>query len=152
MIILDNATEEDVLEFAKNIRPMDAKEVEVVSRKPFEDHIGYLLKHLKEFMVIKCDGVILGIGAWYQEMVDWGVYSDGVIGWMLLTNAVEGHKIEFLRWSKEIVKTILDGYPYITNRVYNSNLLHVKYLVFLGARFWEDQFRKDIWHFIIERS
>ena len=71
---------------------------------------------------------------------------------MLLTNEVEDHKIEFLRWSKEIVRQLLTAYPAITNVVYAKNELHIKYLKFLGAEFWGDPFRKDLWHFIIERS
>lgn len=152
MIIIDNATEEDIFEFSENIRPMDEKEVEVVSGKTLKEHLGFLLAHLEDVRAIKCDGVLLGIGNWYQYMMDWGIYSDGVIGWLLLTNAVEDHKIEFLRWSKEIVKDLLSSYPYITNTLYAKNELHVKYLDFLGASFWEDPFRKDLWHFIIERS
>lgn len=151
MILLDKATEQDILEFAKNIRPMDAEEVKIVSGRPFEEHIGYLLKHLKEVQTIRCDGVLLGIGNWYHEMLDWGLYSKGVIGWMLLTNAVEDHKIEFLRWSKGIVETLLDAYGSITNTLYAKNELHFKYLCFLGARIYPDPFRKDILHFIIER-
>lgn len=152
MIIIDTATVDDILEFSKNIRPMDAKEVEFVSGKPFKDHLGFLLTHVEDVRVIKCDGVILGIGNWYQAQLDWGLYSKGVIGWMLLTNAVEDHKIEFLRWSKEIVRQLLTAYPAITNVVYAKNELHIKYLNFLGAKFWEDPFRKDLLHFIIERS
>lgn len=152
MIIIDTATVNDILEFSKNIRSMDAKEVEFVSGKPFKDHLGFLLTHVEDVRVIKCDGVLLGIGNWYQEQLDWGLYSKGVIGWMLLTNAVEDHKIEFLRWSKDLVKTLLEAYPAITNVVYAKNELHIKYLKFLGAEFWEDPFRKDLWHFIIERS
>ena len=152
MIIIDTATVNDILEFSKNIRSMDAKEVEFVSGKPFKDHLGFLLAHVEDVMTIKCDGVLLGIGNWYKEMLDWGIYSKWVIGWMLLTNAVEDHKIEFLRWSKDLVKTLLEVYPAITNVVDSRNLLHVQYLDFLGAKFWEDPFRKDLWHFIIERS
>lgn len=152
MIIIDTATVNDILEFSKNIRSMDAKEVEFVSGKTFKDHLGFLLTHVEDVRVIKCDGVLLGIGNWYQEQLDWGLYSKGVIGWMLLTNAVEDHKIEFLRWSKDLVKTLLEAYPAITNVVYAKNELHIKYLKFLGAEFWEDPFRKDLWHFIIERS
>lgn len=151
MITIDNATEEDIFEFSENIRPMDEKEVEVVSGKTLKEHLGFLLAHLEDVRVLKCDGVLLGIGNWYQYMMDWGIYSDGVIGWLLLTNAVEDHKIEFLRGSKGIVKDLLSAYPYITNTLYAKNELHVKYLDFLGASFWEDPFRKDIWHFIIER-
>ena len=152
MITIDTATEEDILEFSKNIRSMDAKEVEFVSGKPFKDHLGFLLTHVEDVRTIKCDGVLLGIGNWYQEQLAWGLYSPGVVGWMLLTNAVEDHKIEFLRWSKELVKTLLEAYSAITNVVDSRNLLHVQYLDFLGAEFWEDPFRKDLWHFIIERS
>ena len=152
MITIDTATEKDILEFSKNIRKMDAKEVEFVSGKPFKDHLGFLMTHVEDVRTIKCDEVLLGIGNWYQEQLDWGLYSPYVIGWMLLTNAVEDHKIEFLRWSKELVKTLLEDYPSITNVVDSRNLLHVQYLDFLGAEFFEDPFRKDIWHFIIERS
>lgn len=152
MIIIDTATVDDILEFSKNIRSMDAKEVEFVSGKPFKDHLGFLMTHVEDVRTIKCDGVLLGIGNWYQEQLDWGLYSPSVVGWLLMTNAVEDHKIEFLRWSKEIVKTLLEAYPAITNVLYAKNKLHVKYLDFLGASFWEDPFRKDLWHFIIERS
>lgn len=152
MITVERATEEDIREFAANIRDMDAKEVEVMSGIPFKDQVEDLIKYRKDTKVVKYNGVILCIGGWYHEMLDWGLYSEGVVGWMLLTNAVEDHKIEFLRWSKELVKTLLEAYPAITNVVDSRNLLHVQYLDFLGAKFWEDQFRKDLWHFIIERS
>lgn len=152
MILLEKATIDDIFEFYKNMRDMDAKEVEVVSGRSFAEHIGYLLKNLKHVMTIRCDGVLLGIGNWYQERLAWGLYSEGVIGWMLLTNAVEDHKIEFLRWSKRLVKTLLKVYPSITNTLYVENKLHIKYLKFLGAKFWGDPFRTDILHFIIERS
>ena len=151
MITIDRATEKDILEFADNIRPMDAEEVEVVSGKPFREHMYYLMKNLKHVKVIRCDGVLLGIGGWYRKMLDWGIYSQGVIGWMLLTNAVKEHTMEFLRWSKELVKTLLESYPSITNTLYINNKLHIKYLDFLGASFYPDTFRKDILHFIIER-
>lgn len=151
MITIDRATQKDILEFADNIRPMDAEEVEVVSGRPFREQMYYLMKNLKHVKVIRCDGVLLGIGGWYRKMLDWGIYSQGVIGWMLLTNAVKEHSIEFLRWSKELVKTLLKSYPSITNTLYIKNKLHIKYLDFLGASFYPDIFRKDILHFIIER-
>ena len=152
MILLEKATKDDIFEFYKNMRDMDAKEVEVVSGRSFEEHIGYLLKNLKHVMTIRCDGGLLGIGIWYQERLDFGLYSEGVIGWMLLTNAVEEHKLEFLRWSKRLVETLLEAYPSITNVLYAKNEFHIKYLRFLGARMYPDPFRKDILHFIIERS
>ena len=152
MITIDTATVNDILALSKNIKKKKTKEVEFVSGKPFKDHLGFLLTHVEDVRTIKCDEVLLGIGNWYQEQLDWGLYSPYVIGWMLLTNAVEDHKIEFLRWSKELVKTLLEDYPSITNVVDSRNLLHVQYLDFLGAEFFEDPFRKDIWHFIIERS
>lgn len=152
MITIDTATVDDILEFSKNIRKMDAEEVKFVSGKSFKEHLGFLVTHVEDVRVIKCNGVILGIGNWYQAQLDWGLYSPGVIGWMLLTNAVEDHKIEFLRWSKEIVKQLLEAYPDITNVVYAKNILHIKYLNFLGATMYPDPFRNDLLHFIIERS
>lgn len=152
MITIGLATEKDIRDFADNIRPMDDEECKIVSGVPFRDHMDYLMKHLKHVNVIKSNGVLLGIGGWYQYMLEWGLYSEGVIGWMLLTNAVEDHKIEFLRWSKEMVKTLLEVYPSITNTLYAKNVLHIKYLDFLGAEMFPDPFIKDILHFIIERS
>lgn len=152
MITIDTATVDDIWDFAENIRKMDDEEVKFVSGKSFKEQMLFLITHVEDVRVIKCDGGLLGIGNWYQEQLDWGLYSKGVIGWMLLTNAVEDHKIEFLRWSKDLVKTLLEAYPAITNVVYAKNELHIKYLKFLGAEFWEDPFRKDLWHFIIERS
>lgn len=151
MITINIATEKDILEFANNIRPMDAEEVEVVSGIPFREHMYYLMNNLKHVEVIRCDGVLLGIGGWYREMLDCNIYSQGVIGWMLLTNAVKEHTMAFLRWSKELVKTLLESYSFITNTLYINNKLHIKYLDFLGASFYPDTFRKDILHFIIER-
>ena len=152
MITVDRATEKDIREFADNIRYMDEKEVKIVSGKPFRDQLDELIRNKKHVKVIRCDGVLLGIGGWYKEMLDWGLYSQGVVGWMLLTPAVEDHKIAFLRWSKWLVKYLLDTYPYITNTVYIGNTLHIRFLEFLGAHFHLDPFNSKLVHFYIERS
>ena len=152
MITVDRATEKDIREFADNIRYMDEKEVKIVSGKPFRDQLDELLRNKKHVKVIRCNGVLLGIGGWYKEMLDWGLYSQGVVGWMLLTTAVEDHKIAFLRWSKWLVKCLLEEYSYITNTAYIENTLHIRYLEFLGASFHPDPFNKKLVHFYIERS
>lgn len=152
MITVEKATEKDIREFADNIRYMDEKEVKIVSGKPFRDQLDELIRNKKHVKVIRCDGVLLGIGGWYKEMLDWGLYSQGVVGWMLLTPAVEDHKIAFLRWSKWLVKCLLDAYPYITNTAYIGNTLHIRFLEFLGASFHPDPFNSKLVHFYIERS
>lgn len=152
MITVDRATEKDIREFADNIRYMDEKEVRIVSGKPFRDQLDELLRNKKHVKVIRCDGVLLGIGGWYKEMLDLDLYSSGVIGWMLLTTAVEDHKIAFLRWSKWLVKCLLEEYPYIANTAYIGNTLHIRYLEFLGASFHPDPFNSKLVHFYIERS
>lgn len=149
MITVSKATDEDLASFYLNIRPMDEQEVLVVSGKPIEAQLADLYARQPE--VIKCDGHILGIGGYYRYPLDWGMMSQGVVGWMLLTNAVERHKLEFLRWSKRYVDDLLKTYPYIMNSVYKENKLHVAYLKFLGATFRQDPFRSDILNFTIER-
>lgn len=150
MITVEKATVEDIVDFVSNIRHMDEVEVKIVSGKFIQEQIQELLH--QEAKTIKCDDVLLGIGGWHKEMMDWGLESEGVYGWMLLTNAVEEHKIEFLRWAKGFVKDLLDTYPYIANTAYVYNHLHIKFLKYLGAKFWGDPFNPWLVHFVIERS
>lgn len=146
MITIETATEKDLKEFVTNIRPMDDMEVKITSGKFVHEQIDDLMKLRAK--CIKCDDVLLGIGGWHKRAEG----AKGVFGWMLLTKAVEDHKIEFLRWSKRLVKVLLAIYPYITNMAYKKNQLHIKYLKFLGARFWDDLFNPQLVHFVIERS
>ena len=149
MITVTKATAKDIVSFVKNIRSMDAEETFMVSGKPIETRLAEL--YAEEPKVIKCNDVIIGIGGVKPEPVDWNLKAHWCLGWMLLTNEVEKHKIEFLKWSKRYVEGVLKDYSFIYNHVYAKNKLHIEYLKFLGAEFYPDYFRKDLLTFVIER-
>lgn len=151
MITVTKATYEDIKEFSKNIRPMDAEEVKVVSGLPLSVQLMDIYE--QDTKAIKRDGVLLGIGGYHHDFIDnKGTLSDGVIGWMLLTNEVENHKFEFLRWSKKYVDDLLKEVPFIMNTVYKKNKLHLSYLKFLGAKFTKNPIDDNMLVFIIERG
>lgn len=143
MITVSKATAEDIVSFVKNIRPMDAEEVFRYSGKSIETQVVDLYE--QGALVIKDENVILGIGGYRK-----GAYPGSLLGWMLLTKAVERHKVSFLKWSKRYVEDLLKDHKYIFNIVYKKNKLHMDYLKFLGATFFDEP-GEDFILFRIER-
>lgn len=68
--------------------------------------------------------------------------SNGCI-WMLMTTHVYKHKIQFLRYSKEVVKNIRKSIKYpVVNKVWKQNKLHIDWLKWVGAELtpYDDNF------------
>lgn len=126
------ATEKDLQTFLDNIRDMDRQEA--LASLGVDTLTLDMFKDAGEVLAIKHDnGALIGIGGY-----PFVHYPTIIGGWMLLTNDVENHKIEFLKWSKKTVDDLLDLGCYITNRVYKYNKLHIDYLKWLGAEFYDD--------------
>ncbi len=140
MITVSKATIDDLRHFVRHIRPMDAEEVEKTTGKSISQHFSDLVS-LPHVNAIKCNNELLGVGGWIGDTE--------VRGWMLLTTAVEGHEIEFLRWSKRFVNNLLKEHKKIYNQVYRKNKLHIDYLSYLGAAFYIID--NDFYYFEIER-
>lgn len=147
MIKVVPATVDHIFEFADNARKIDIEEVEVASGKSFDLLLPSLLLSINKVQAVIEDetGEVLGIGGIEPTRN----LTVGAI-WLLMTNAVESHKIEFLRFSRRYLKTLLEDYECLTNVVYNKNKLHVSWLNWLGAE-WIEQ-NKLFSMFIITRK
>ena len=124
-MIVTNATRKQLLEFYENARQIDLEEVEQASGEPFEHHLPALLNSKVKCLVSE-DGTVIGIGDIEHYTDDMGIV------WLLLTNAVEDRKIEFLKWSRRALRGH-SKYKYLVNAVYMKNQMHVEWLNWLGA-------------------
>lgn len=135
MITIGPATPSDVVDFFYNIRPADRAEFEAASGMTVQDGLLLLLKWTEagypKVLKEQRTGEVLGIGG-----VDSLGNRDASV-WLLLTNAIERHQVEFLRFSKEFLEDLLSVFDTITNTVYANNRLHIKWLTWLGAK-WLD--------------
>lgn len=129
MITVEEATESDIFDFIHNVRDSDKEEVRLATGGK---NIVDAMRDWKKYNThaVKCDGELIGVGGWTENWDD-----NGVNVWLLLTNEVMNHKIEFLRWSKQYHDDLLNKYVYVWNNVYLKNTLHVSYLKWLGAHF-----------------
>lgn len=141
MITVSKATLSDLIFFVKHIRPMDAEEVEKTTGKSISQHFSDMVGLPNVNAIRASNGDLLGIGGWLG--------GEELRGWMLLTTAVENHKIEFLRWSKKFVNDLLKDHTMIYNQVYRKNKLHIDYLTYLGAAFYIID--NDYYYFEIKR-
>lgn len=135
MIKVVPATIDHIFEFTDNARKIDIEEVEVASGKPFDSHLPSLLLSIDKVHAVIDEetGEVLGIGGIEPTRN----LTVGAI-WLLMTNTVESRKIEFLRFSRRYLKTLLADYECLMNVVYNKNKLHVSWLNWLGAE-WVEQ-------------
>ena len=127
MIKTRKATIGDLMEFYQNARAVDLKEVEVATGLMFGEQPLSLL-HGTQALIIEPSGEVLGIAG-----MDFFGSKEAAI-WLLMTNAVERHKMEFLRWSKRYLEEhIFKRGIKVYNEVYAKNARHVTWLNWLGA-------------------
>lgn len=123
-----------LFEFRKNVREIDLEEVERVSGLSFDSHLPFQCKAL-----LDDDGTVIGIG---------GV--DNHVVWFIATTAIEARKIKFLRFSKRYLQILLDEHGYLTNVAYKKNQLHIDWLTWLGAEWYEQD--EEFVRFILKRK
>lgn len=140
MIKVEDATESDIFNFIHNIRDMDKEEIYLATNQNIVD----AMRDWRDYntQAVWCDNDLIGVGG-IKESDD----DNSARVWLLLTNKVLDHKIEFLRWSKEYHDSLLEKYAYVFNTVYTGNILHIKYLKWLGAHFYPFADRR--WAFFV---
>ena len=129
--IKQGATQEDILAFIANIRPMDREEVETASGLPFSVHSQELFNHLEKIHVVYHNATLIGIGGLHR------IEERKALIWLLLTSDVEKIKMKFLRFSKRYLKNLFADFDVLFNYVYLKNKLHVDWLTWLGATWVE---------------
>lgn len=115
-----------LVEFRKNVRAIDLEEVEKASGKPFDDHLVTILGGC--LTLLDANDRVLGIG---------GFGGNNHLIWLITTTQIEGQKMAFLRFSKMYLSAMLDRCGYLTNIAYVRNKLHMKWLTWLGAEWYE---------------
>lgn len=139
MIKLVATTFGHLLEFRKNVRPIDLEEIEAATgckleNQPLTNLVGCQT-------LLDAAGTVLGIGA---------VEPDQHLIWLVTTKAIETKKIEFLRFSKKYLAELLLVHQYLGNVAYIKNQLHIDWLTWLGAKWYTQE--GDFALFILERK
>lgn len=107
-------------QFLQNVRDADIYEAELASGCSFIDNP--LVYFYSTLAVVDDTGRVFAIGG----------ITDSVV-WMLCTKCVEEHKITFLKYSKKLLQETLSHFPYLYNKCWLGNDLHVKWLSWLGC-------------------
>lgn len=145
MISIVEATQAHLQEYLDNARRIDCEEVEAAGGKPLAVLLSTLDLSRVKVLIDANTKEVLGIGG--EERL-WG--EVGTV-WLILTNAVESRKMEFLRFSRRFLKDyFFTKYRYIINSVYKRNDLHMAWLSWLGAE-WVQETRQFS-TFLLERK
>lgn len=116
-------------DFLNHARPLDITEAEIMDDKPFRN-----LK-LDEFktadVIVDEEGKVYAIGG-----IDDSYFAPVV--WMLCTTRVEERPIEFLRFTKRLLNDCMQTHTRLWNVVWKKNQLHIKWLKWMGAHFYEE--------------
>lgn len=116
-------------DFMNNARSLDLKEAELMQDTPFTE---MLLKEVEDADVLVNEhNEVVAIGD-----INFG-YTKPVV-WMLCTHRVEQNPIEFLRWTKSYLKSLMPYVSNLWNVAWLGNPLHIKWLTWMGARWYED--------------
>lgn len=116
-------------DFMYNARSLDLKEAELMQDTPFTE---MLLKEVEDADVLVNEhNEVVAIGG-----INFG-YTKPVV-WMLCTHRVEQNPIEFLRWTKGYLKNLMPYVSNLWNVAWLGNPLHIKWLSWMGARWYED--------------
>lgn len=125
-MIIRYATIQDLIDFMRDIRPLDKKEAEMSLEYPLGSS---RLKDLSHALVLVCEDKIMALGG----------IQDDYRAWCLCTRYVEDKKYtyKFLRAMKRYLNHLLTTVPYLHNYAWKGNPLHIKWLSFMGATFTE---------------
>lgn len=117
---------------ALDIRPEDAEEIDAASgRTPQEVLLEGFRSSTECFTVYREDADKTPLAMFGYFITEPGVC--GVI-WLLGANGLMKHRYEFLRKSGYWVNYIQDQVPLVYNLVYEKNVVHIKWLEWLGFK------------------
>lgn len=111
-----------LIEFRANVREIDLEEVERASGFHFDSFAPFECEAL-----LDDDGTVVAIG---------GIAPPNIV-WMMTTKAVETRRIKFLRFTKNLLTEKLREYGELTNIAYKKNQLHIDWLTWLGAEWFD---------------
>lgn len=119
------------MDFMANIRAEDLEEVQVSGRDLKDTPLSELLEIQCQCLVDEDTDEVYSIGSVY-------VYEQLPVAWLLCTTRVETGYIKWLRATRKLAREELDRHDYFCNTVYKKNTLHVKWLEWLGAQFFDE--------------
>ena len=136
------ATDDEVIDMIKDIRPLDKEEIEKLTGLPFNMAIlDMLITYQYPIRKLTYGDKVLGFGGW----------EDTGIVWLILTTEYNKHKVSFLRWGKKFLNNkLFKRFDTIYNVMWKKNTDHVKFLKFFGATF--EDIGNDLLLFKIKRG
>lgn len=138
---ITKATDDEVIDMIKDIRPLDKQEIEKLTGLPFNVAVlDILITYQYPIRKLTYGDEVLGFGGW----------DDTGIVWLVLTTEYNKHKVAFLRWGKEYLKVLLKRFDTVYNVIWSKNVDHIKFLKFFGATF--EDIGNDLLLFKIKRG
>lgn len=124
------ATEEDILYIAANLRKSDRREIWASHRRKPED----LLESCRDVEVwaAVAEGTVCIFGC---NILGCGANAACGVPWLLATDEVLKHRVQFLRTSRQICRMWLEKHRLLTNFVHAENKLCILWLKWLGFEF-----------------
>jgi hypothetical protein len=117
------------VDFMQHKRPKDVREIEIINNCPLGEIP--VLNYADATVLVDDDDNVYAIGGVQQADVNLHIV------WMLCTDRVEKHQITFLRTVKELLVRYLEKYNHLENVVWLGNEQHVKWLKWMGAKFFD---------------
>lgn len=138
---MSKATDDEVIDMIKDIRPVDKQEIEKLTGLSFNMAVlNIMITYQYPIMKLTYGDKVLGFGGW----------DDTGIVWLVLTNEYNKHKVPFLRWGKKFLKVLLKRFDTVYNVIWSKNVDHIKFLKFFGATF--EDIGNDLLLFKIKRG
>lgn len=135
------ATDDEVIDMIKDIRPLDKQEIEKLTGLPFNMAVlNILITYQYPIRKLTYGDKVLGFGGW----------DDTGNVWLVLTTEYNKHKVSFLRWGKKYLGKLFDKFDTIYNVIWKKNVDHIKFLKFFGATF--EDIGNDLLLFKIKRG
>lgn len=135
MLTIRDTTIEDLMFFYNNVRPLDKVEFSLMSGIRLAD--ARLLSLGDTQVLVDEDDRVYALGG-----------IEGNFIWLLCTTLVEEHPITFLKACRAYFKSWI-GDRVLTNFVWENNVLHIRWLKWLGAVFTPEQPIKYFRQFVL---
>lgn len=139
---MSKATDDEVIDMIKDIRPVDKEEIEKLTGLPFNMAVlNIIITYQYPIRKLTYGDKVLGFGGW----------DDMGMVWLVLTNEYNKHKVPFLRWGKKYLNNkLLKRFDTVYNVMWKKNTDHIKFLKFFGATFKD--IGNDLLWFTIKRG